>query len=96
MAKKNKNVDIDAQIGDAKISIEKNADKTNIDIDTKKVDVTINKTADKSTFNLDTEKLDVTVEKTGEDTVINVSAKNKFLKWIGKIIGKVVAKRKKK
>jgi len=93
---KKRDIDIDAQIGDAKISIDKNENETSIDIDTKKVDIKVEKTDENSSFVLDTDKLDVEVHKTADNTTINVSAKNKFLKWIGNMLGKLVAKRKKK
>mgnify|MGYP003632903577 CR=1 FL=1 len=96
MAKKKKDLDIDAQIGETKISIDRNEESFDVDFDGKKMDVNIHKDKDSKSFNFDSEKLDVFVNQENGKTDIQVTASNKFLKWIGNVIGKFVSRKKKK
>ena len=94
--KKKKDIDIDAQIGEAKISIERNEDNLDVDFDGKKIDVSISKSKDAKSFNYDSKNLDIDVKNENGKTQVTVEASNKFLAWIGKMVGKIVSRKKKK
>tara|TARA_R110000751_G_scaffold73709_2_gene149092 strand:+ start:17209 stop:17502 length:294 start_codon:yes stop_codon:yes gene_type:complete len=94
--KKKKNIDIDAQFGENKINIDRIDDNLDISIDTKNIDVDIHKDEDSKSFNYDSKNLDVSINKDADKTEIQISATNKFFGWIGKIIKKIVLRKKKK
>ena len=96
MAKKKKDLDIDAQIGDAKISIDRTEDNLDVNFDGKKIDVSISKSKDAKSFNYDSKNLDIDVNQEDGKTEVRVEASNKFLAWIGKMVGKIVSRKKKK
>ena len=95
MAKqKVKNVDVTLETDKAKVTVVKKEKQVKVAVDTPNVDVTFNKEDENNKeFNLDTKNLDVTVKKDGENTTVEVKSEKGLLKYVGKLISKVVLKR---
>lgn len=71
-------------------------DKKNLDIsiDTDKIDVDIERKDGKFTANVDTKNLDVTIQKTDDETKVEVTATKKIWRWIGKIVSRILIRKK--
>ena len=93
MAKKKKDVKIDAEINGNKLTVERTENALNVEYDGKKRDIKINKDEDSKEFVYDGEKLDVELKKTADKTEISVNSESKIWKVVGKILGKIAFKR---
>jgi hypothetical protein len=89
-----KNVDVTLETDKAKVTVVKKEKQVKVAVDTPNVDVTFNQEDENNKeFNLDTKNLDVTVKKDGENTTVEVKSEKGLLKYVGKLISKVVLKR---
>lgn len=95
MAKKKKEIKVDAEVGENKISIDKTDNELHVVYDGKNRDLEYHQDEEGKTFVYDGQKLDVEVTKDKDGTEVKVEASNGFLRWIGRLMSKFVLRRKK-
>ena len=94
MAKsKKKDLKIEAEIGENKLNISKDSNGLEVNYDGKNRDLNIKKTDSEKHLKYDGKKLDIEVNKNAEKTDIKIDAEKGILKFVGKIIGKLVLNR---
>jgi hypothetical protein len=90
MAKK---VKVDLAIGNTKVKVSKDGKDLDVTVDSKNIDVELHKDEDSKEFKYDGKKLDIDIKKDAEGVEVSLNAETGLLKWIGKIISKVVLRR---
>jgi len=90
MAKK---VKVDLEIGETKVKVSKDGKDLDVNVDTKNIDVEVHNHKDKKEFKYDGKKLDIDIKKDAEGVQVTLDAQTGLLKWLGKIISKVVLRR---
>jgi hypothetical protein len=64
-----------------------------VEVDTENVDVNVERKDGNTKVDIDTKNLDIEVSKTTDNVEVKVDAQGGLLKFIGKIIAKVITKR---
>ena len=90
MAKK---VKVDLELGNAKVKVSKEGKDLDVSADTKNIDVEIHNNKDTKEFKYDGKRLDIDIKKDAKGVEVSLNAETGLLKWIGKIISKVVLRR---
>ena len=90
MAKK---VKAEVTVGETKVKVSKDGKDLDVSVDSKNIDVEIHKDKDSKEFKYDGKKLDIDIKKDAEGVEVSLNAETGLLKWIGKIISKVVLRR---
>lgn len=90
MAKK---VKVDLELGNTKVKVSKEGKDLDVSVDTKNIDVEVHKDEDSKEFKYDGKKLDIDIKKDAEGVEVSLNAETGLLKWLGKIISKVVLRR---
>ncbi len=93
MAKKKKDINIQAEIDGNKLNIEKTDEKLEVTYDGKVRDFELHKDAKSKNIKYDGKKLDVEINKTLEKTEVKVEAETGILKFIGKLLAKVLLRK---
>ena len=93
MAKKKKDISIQAEIDQTKLTIDRKDENIDVVYDGKNKDIEYHKDNDNHQFKYDGKKLDVEVIKKEGEINVKIDAETGFLKFIGKLIAKVVGKR---
>lgn len=93
MAKK-KNVNVDAEVGDAKIHVEKANGKITVEYDGKERDFKYTKEELEKYLRYDGKKVDVEIIKNEEGTKVEIKTENGFLRTVVKILTRLVFKKK--
>lgn len=94
MSKKKKiNLDAEIEVGNTKVTVNKDEDSADVVVDTPNVDVEFHNTEEEKSFKLDTKHLDVTVVKEGEETKVTVESDKPVMKKIGIWAAHVMSKK---
>ena len=89
MAKKSKDIKIEADVDGNKLKIEKTDEKLEVTYDGKIRDFELHKDADSKNIKYDGKKLDVEINKTLDKTEVKVEAQTGLLKFVGNLLAKV-------
>lgn len=93
MAKKNKDIKIEADVDGNKLKIEKSDEKLDVTYDGKIRDFELHKDADSRNIKYDGKKLDVEINKEEDKTEVKIEAQTGVLKFIGKLVSKILLRK---
>lgn len=93
MAKKNKDIKIEADVDGNKLKIEKTDEKLDVTYDGKIRDFEFHKDTDSKNVKYDGKKLDVEINKTLDKTEVKVEAETGILRFVGKLLAKVLLRK---